>query len=767
MNSGATSCLAFPCKLLGIGSPPVIRAMVGLPFELLESKLRPPRMSGRGVRRSTLVEQLNNARDTPIVMLCAGPGYGKTTALAQWAGSGGKRPFAWVSVDQHDNDPVVLLTYVAVALDRVAPIDQGVFEALASPGASVEATVVPRLGAALAGVARPVVLGLDDVHAIRNPRCIDAIVALAGHVAEGSQLALSARDGSALPLGSLRTRGLGLELGPDDLRMDEHEARELLGASGLEITDEDVAELMQRTEGWPAGLYLAALSAGTTGVGPRDIGAVTGNNPFVADFLQSEFFAHLPQRELEFLTRTSMLEKMSGPLCDAVLASSGSAEILESLARSNRFVVGLDREEEWYRCHPLVRERLAAELARSDPPRVSPMLARASDWCAANGLEITAIQYGQTDGDSGRVAALMERWTMPVFQSGRIATVEQWFDWLDANGGVSLYPSVAVIGAMFHAVMGRATASDRVGDLAARSAYDGRLPDGSASIESWRAMLRAFRGMNGIEALQADAALAVRTLAPDSAWHPVAMVLLGLATFLGGAVDEADDIFADVVDEAGDLGAPDMVAVALAEQTLIAIGRGEWVRGDELAQRAIATARRSHRENAALNALAYGVAGRTALHAGRASSARELLATAQRRLPQLTHALPIPSAQTRLELARAYLTLADQAGARTMLREVDAILRRRPGLGSLPAQATEVQATVSTAGRDAPGASALTAAELHVLPLLTTHLTFKEIGARLHLSHHTVKSHAISAYRKLGVTSRGAAVEQARNVGLL
>src|SRR3954470_15935293 len=446
---------------LRIGSAPVIRSKVRLPFEPLESKLRPPRSSGRGVVRAALVDQLNRAGDTPVVMLCAGPGYGKTTALAQWAASSEQRPFAWVSVDQHDNDPVVLLTYVAVALDRVASIDHGVFEALASPGASVEATVVPRLGAALAAVGPPVVLGLDDVHVIGNPRCIDAIVALAGHVAEGSQLALSARHGSALPLGFLRTRGLGLELGPSGLRMNEHEARELLTASGLEITDEVIAQLLRRTEGWPAGLYLAALSAAATGVAPEEVGALTGNDPFVADFLQSEFFAHLPPRELRFLTRTSMLEQMSGPLCDAVLASSGSAEILESLAHSNRFVVGLDRDGEWYRCHPLVRERLAAELARSDPAFVSPMLGRASDWCAANGHEITAIQYGQTDGNPGPVAALMERWTMPVFQSGRTATVEQWFGWLDANGGVGRFPSVAVIGAMFHAVMGAPTASDR------------------------------------------------------------------------------------------------------------------------------------------------------------------------------------------------------------------------------------------------------------------------------------------------------------------
>src|SRR4051794_31427446 len=159
--------------------------MVGLPFELLESKLHPPRMSGRGIVRTALVEQLNRASDTAVVMLCAGPGYGKTTALAQWAASSEQRPFAWVSVDQHDNDPVVLLTYVAVALDRVASIDQGVFEALASPGASVEATVIPRLGAALAGMARPLVLGVDDGHLIRNPPGNDAIVALPGHLPEG------------------------------------------------------------------------------------------------------------------------------------------------------------------------------------------------------------------------------------------------------------------------------------------------------------------------------------------------------------------------------------------------------------------------------------------------------------------------------------------------------------------------------------------------------------------------------------------------------
>jgi LuxR family maltose regulon positive regulatory protein len=316
-------------------------------------------------------------------------------------------------------------------------------------------------------------------------------------------------------------------------------------------------------------------------------------------------------------------------------------------------------------------------------------------------------------------------------------------------------------------VSGQATASERWADAAEHGDYNGRLPDGSASIESWRALLRAFRAHEGLAVMRADAALAVRTLAPESTWHPAGLVLLGMADFLSGSPDEADDHFADAAEEAGDLGAPDMAPVALAERALIAIGREEWVRADELAERAIWTARHSHREHAPINGIVYAVAARTAVHRDRASDAQELVRRAQRRLPQLTYVLPVPSLQTRIELARTYLALADQAGARTMLREIEPLLRRRPDLGSLPVQASELRSALSTAGHNPPGVSTLTAAELRVLPLLTTHLTFKEIGERLYLSRHTVKSHSISIYRKLDVTSRGDAVGKARLLGLL
>jgi len=310
-------------------------------IELLESKLRPLHDRSGTVPRAKLIGLVESSAAIPIAVLSAGPGWGKTTLLAQWA-SRSQRPFAWVSVDERDNDPIVLLTYVAVAVARVSPLDRSVFEALATPGVSVEATVLPRLGAALGRLDQQVVLALDDLHLLDNPTCLDAIAALARHMPEGSQVALSARGKPALPLGVLRAQGLTVEIGPDDLRMDEAEACHLLRAAGVNLPDAQIAELTELTEGWAAGLYLAALSIKARGGNRNGEVTVSGSDRLVSDYLSSELLAHLSPDEFRFLTRTAVLERMSGPLCDAVLEEGGSDAILESLARSNLFLVPLD-----------------------------------------------------------------------------------------------------------------------------------------------------------------------------------------------------------------------------------------------------------------------------------------------------------------------------------------------------------------------------------------------------------------------------------------
>ena len=741
--------------------------MHGPAFELLESKLRPPHGRAGTVPRSQLIDLLEPGSDAvPLILISAGPGWGKTTLLTQWAAQS-QRPFAWVSVDANDNDPIVLLTYVATALGRVSRLDSSVFEALASPGASIEGTVVPRLGMALATMDEALVLVLDDLHLLDSQPCLDAVAALARHVPAGSQLVLSARGPPALPLGALRARGLALEIGPDELRMDETEAHQLLNAAGLDLADHEVAELTEHTEGWSAGLYLAALSAKASGPGIKGVTAFRGDDRFLADYLRSELLSRLPPDELRFLTRTSVLERMSGPLCDAVLDSSGSAAALESLERSNLFMVPLDRTGEWYRYHHLFQELLQAELGRVEPDPLPRLLARAADWCEANGQPEAAIGYAQAADDVNRTARLFVRNYLDTYNSGRAATVERWLGWLDAREAIETNAAVAVIGGLTAALWGRPVEAERCADAAERASYDGTLYDGSASIDSWHALMRAQHCRRGVASMRTDAELAVATLARGSRLRPSAMVLLAISHWLAGDIDDADDLFADVAEEGVALGAWAPVTFALGERGAIAIEREAWVHAEELTDRALRHIRRSLMEEYPTSALAYSAAARVALHRGDRPGAEELLTRAQRLRPRLTYALPHLAIQTRLELARVYLALADPAGAATMLREIESILRRRPDLGTLLVQVDELRASLKTMHTQAPGASTLTEAELHLLPYLATHLSFREIGERLYLSRHTVKSHAMAIYRKLSVSSRNAAVERSRELGLL
>jgi LuxR family transcriptional regulator, maltose regulon positive regulatory protein len=487
----------------------------------------------------------------------------------------------------------------------------------------------------------------------------------------------------------------------------------------------------------------------------------------VSDYLRAELLAHVSPDELRFLTRTAVLERMSGPLCDAILEASGSAEILESLAGSNLFLVPLDGTREAYRYHHLFGALLRAELTRAEPELVPLLLVRAADWCDANGLPETAIGYAQEAGDVKRVARLVERCAQPAHQSGRVATTKQWLAWLEEHRALEGNAAVAVLGALIAAVQGRPAEAERWADAAGRGSYDGTLYDGSSSLDSWLALLSALLCRDGLARMHADAEFAVRTLARGSQFWPTALLLVALSKLLADEIDQADDLLADVAEAGLELGVPEPVGVALSERAAIAIGRAAWVQAEEFADRAIRVTRQARIEEYPTSAIACTVAARVALHRGEAPRAHALLARAQRLRTGLTYALPHLAIQTRLELARAYLTLADAAGARTMLREVDSLLRRRPDLGVLVTDAEELRLKLKEMRVHAPGASTLTTAELRLIPYLGTHLSFPEIGERLYLSRHTVKSQAMAVYRKLKVTSRSAAVERARDLGLL
>ncbi|HXZ76545.1 MAG TPA: LuxR C-terminal-related transcriptional regulator, partial [Streptosporangiaceae bacterium] len=702
----------------------------------------------------------------PVVSVVAPAGYGKTTLLAQWAADNGQA-FAWVSVDELDNDPKSLLAYVAEALDEVEPIDDRVFDALASPGSSIPGSVVPRLGSAFSSMSTPVVLVLDDVHMLHNSECRAALSVLADHVPDGSRLALAGRAEPPLRVARLRAEGKILEIGPGDLALTAREASSLLRHADVALGEDDVAELHRRTEGWAAGLYLAALYLREGG--PLASAAVSfgGDDRLISEYLESEFLAQLSRKQRVFLTRTAALERMCGPLCDAVLEQSGSDGILAELAHSNLLLVPLDRHGEWYRYH-LFRDMLLAGLHRREPDLIPVLRRRAAGWCLQNDLPEEALEHSIAAGDVDGAAGLAARMGVLAYRQGRVATVQRWFRWLEERGAIEKHPMVAVLASFLSALVARPVDAGRWADAVDRWQYQDPVRPDDPTAEAWAAMVRAMLCRHGVERMCADADEAVARFATESFVIPTHKLAQGIARVLSGDLDGGDASLEDAASIAEQIGSPEDLVAAECERALVAITRGEWDRAEVLSGQARAALRRARREESWATPLVCAVQARVALHRADLPAVRQHLVTAQRLRPELTYALPHLALQARIELTRVYLALADLAAARTLMWEIDDLLRRRPGMGILEDQAEELRAQLSKERRsDSPGASALTAAELRLLPLLSTHLALPEIAQELFLSRNTIKTQANSIYRKLGASSRSQAVSRSRELGLL
>ena len=264
--------------------------MGGAAYDLIAAKLLRPLVRPGSIRRASLIERLARDTSSPIVSVVAPAGYGKTTLLSQWA-EADSQPFAWVSVDEEDNDPKVLLTYIAEALDAVEPVGQRVFDALASPDSSVFGLVVPRLSNAFASITSPMTLVLDDVHLLHNRECQAALSVLAECVPPGSRLVFASRDQPPVRIARLRAAGKILEIGISDLLLTSGEAASLLAAADVVLGGEDLAELHRWTEGWAAGLYLAALYIREGGSMPGVAASFGGDDRFISEYVESEFLA--------------------------------------------------------------------------------------------------------------------------------------------------------------------------------------------------------------------------------------------------------------------------------------------------------------------------------------------------------------------------------------------------------------------------------------------------------------------------------------------
>jgi LuxR family transcriptional regulator, maltose regulon positive regulatory protein len=735
-----------------------------IPFDLMEVKLVTPDARPGTVAKANVISRLS-AATVPFTTVVAPAGYGKTTLLAHWAGAD-PRSFAWVALDGRDDDAVVFLRDIAAAVHGVEPLPQEVFDALAGPGGSTWSNRVPRVGRALAALERPLVLVLDDLHAVTNPGCLDVLTALFEYVPAGSQIAIASREEPALPLARWRARGWLLEVGVGDLRLDELEAELLLGAAGVELEPSELSELTRRTEGWPAGLYLAALSMRA---GAASAAGAEGfdDDRFVSEYLRLELLDRLPAAEAKFLKYTSVLERMSGGLCDAVLEATVSARRLAGLERANFFLVPLDRRGEWYRYHHLFGQLLRNELELSEPDVVPALNGRAMAWCIANDLPEHAIVYGHAADETSTVAGLLDALALPLYYDGRRETLEEWLRWFGDDQLVR-YPALAVYQAWLRVLTGQPEEAEQSLALAEGATSVIPLSDGSATIEPWVATLSAHMMRDGVEQALADANRALDQFPPESPWIPVALLIRGVAHALLGATDRAKHELAATVEQGLAAGAAEDVFVAHAQLALLAAKEGAWGEAGERARAAQTLVEETGLGDYSTTAMAHVATARVAVHEGRHDDAHTALARAHRLRPMLDHGVPWLTVQVGLELTRAHLALGDVGAARTILTETEAVLELRPNMGSLVEDARNQRDQVAAAAGSAGAwAMSLTGAELRLLPYLATHLTFPEIASRLFISRNTVKTEAVAIYRKLGASSRSQAIERAVEVGLL
>jgi LuxR family transcriptional regulator, maltose regulon positive regulatory protein len=750
------------------GAKPVLvrtAAPRALPFDVLESKLRVPTVSPETVSRTALVNRLRAAGAFPLVIVVTPAGYGKTTLLSQWANRD-SRSFAWVTIDERDNDPAVLLRHLSAALDRIEPIAPSALAALRPNGKSVTAKALPLLAEAVASRESPFVLVLDGADLLTRDSA-SAVASLIEQVPAGSMVALSGRVLPRLPVAKLRAGGPLLEIGPYELALSRREAEILLRAARVELSDPEINELLERTEGWAAGLHLAALAFEASGSNNGDPGealAITGDDRYFADYFRSEYLSHLSPDRLAFLRRTSVLETMSGPLCDAVLERKESALELASIEKSNLFLVPLDRHRGWFRYHRLLRDLLRRELEEREPDLVPVLNQRAADWFESQGDAESTLEYSHGAGNTDSAARILSSIAMAVCCSGRVATVESWLERFDDDALLELYPAVAVEGSRVHALRGRPDEAEHW--LAAAERGVGRGED-DLSIRACISVLRAIMCAHGPKRMLSDAESGLADLAPEHSWHPWALLVNGCAHVLLGDDGPAGAILTEAANASERLGRTESHALALCERSLLAPANDDE-KAESLALQARYLIEDAELDAYATSALEIAISARTLLRHGQWDDARRQLTVAQRLAPSLTHAIPWLSLQVRLELIRAYVTLRDRDGAQARLAEAEDILSVRPAAGVLGEQVAKLQVETDAMPQTATGSkSGLTGAELRLLPLLSTHLSFREIGERLFVSRNTIKTQAISVYRKLGVSSRSDAISRAGELGLV
>ena len=533
--------------------------------ELLRTKLYAPRLTPGVIDRPRLRERLS--AHAPVLLVSAPAGFGKSTLLAQSLLSATDRPrpaVAWLSLDSGDSDPSSYWAYVLAALRTAAPEVGGSAQALLeAPGGTPVVTVLTSLLNDLAAAEEEVVLVLDDYHLIQAPDIHEAMTFLLDHLPPQLRLVVATRSDPPLPLARLRARGELVEVRAADLRFTAHETAAYFGGMGLQLSDDEIATLDGRAEGWVAALQLAALSLRGREDTAGFIDGFAGDDRHVVDYLVEEVVNRQPEGVREFLLRTSVLTRLSGPLTDAVTGRTDGRAMLESLDRGNVFLVPLDDQRRWYRYHHLFADMLQARLLDELPGEARELHRRASAWHQQDGDTSAAVEHALAAGDGERAAGLVEAVLPVMTKERREAQLRRWMEALPeevyerrpvlANGYVGALMSTGqVLG-----VEPRLRIAERWVD-AARADPAGVLPPGVVvsdpvqwrRLPGWtrihRAGLALMAGEVAATTTHCREALAV--LDPDDdLGHGAATALMGLASWHLGDLATAESAYAETI----------------------------------------------------------------------------------------------------------------------------------------------------------------------------------------------------------------------------
>ena len=718
------------------------------------------------VKRSALLARLADSTDVPLVVVSAGAGFGKTTLAAQWAAQD-TRPHALVRVGRFMDDPATLALHLVAALESVGADAGSTRAVMTATEPRFSAVSLPSLGRLAAAPPEPYVLVVDDIHLLADPDCHEVLHAVARGIPPGSQLAVLSREKLPEAVARARAEGRLVDIGAADLAFHDAEGLRLLTTLGVPLTEGQARDILERSEGWPVGLYLMALAVKGQGTGRVPAVAPTGSDRYVLDYIRGEVLTGLSPRTREFLRRTSVVDELDVHLCDALVQRRDSARLLADLSQRLQLVVPLDGTGRRYRYHHLLSDALRVDLLEQEPWLEQGLHARASSWYEAAGDWDAAIRHAQTAGDLPRVSRLVWAGVPACIASGHPDRLRAWLDGLD-DRQIASDPWLTLASAWLGLQAGDPTRMTRwllTADDHAGAGWP--LRAGSDAYSASLAVIHVLVGDRGLEGTIELCRGIHECLPPDSGFRAAAFLTEGVALTLTRRPGLGIASLAEAERLARALGVHVVEANSLAWQGLVALIDGDWARGAPLIARAADLVRTHDLDRLATSAMCVTAMALLQAARGSKADARVTLGTARRLTGQVRQIAPWFAVAGPLVQARAALLLGDAGLARTLFEQARGHMGADLAGTVLDDFVTATQSLLHDVHAEGIAPDTLTPAELRVLQYLPSRLSFPEIGAHLFVSQNTVKTHTLAIYRKLGASSRTEAVDRARTLGLV